>query len=228
MCNLIYWNICSRWAGNHAFMSADCWLKADCVSYCRGGLPGQRGRDGRLQLRGDPLHRPPLHRPLRLAVRPQQQQWRGTRPHSIYIVWRIQSLKRPDPAPRFRKYGGVFVIRLKINVKYRLPYVIRFSGKNRHFPQFHKYLFSITVWSAAPQTTLRGGPWPRFKPGPGDLEAGTLATRPPLLLSQILEQMWLLCSSFSDGRLFLGRAVPGTGLSIEICSKYCKYLSACS
>ena len=39
------------------------------------------------------------------------------------------------------------------------------------------YFFSITGWSAAPQTTLRGGPGPGFEPGTGDLEAGTLTTR---------------------------------------------------
>ena len=36
------------------------------------------------------------------------------------------------------------------------------------------YLYSITVWSAAPQTTLWGGPGPRIEPGPGGPEAGTL------------------------------------------------------
>ena len=36
------------------------------------------------------------------------------------------------------------------------------------------YLYSITVWSAAPQTTLWGGPGPRFEPGLGGPEAGTL------------------------------------------------------
>ena len=36
------------------------------------------------------------------------------------------------------------------------------------------YLYSITVCSAAPQTTLRGGPGARFEPGPGGPEAGTL------------------------------------------------------
>ena len=36
------------------------------------------------------------------------------------------------------------------------------------------YLYSITVWSAAPQTTLWGGPEPRFEPGLGGPEAGTL------------------------------------------------------
>ena len=40
----------------------------------------------------------------------------------------------------------------------------------------------ITVWSAAPQTTLWGGPRPRFEPRTGDLEARTLTTRPPHLL----------------------------------------------
>ena len=44
------------------------------------------------------------------------------------------------------------------------------------------YLYSITVRSAAPQTSLWGGPRPRFEPGKGDLEAGTLTARPPLLL----------------------------------------------
>ena len=38
------------------------------------------------------------------------------------------------------------------------------------------------MWSAAPQTTLWGGPKPRFEPGTGDVEAGTLTTRPPHLL----------------------------------------------
>ena len=36
------------------------------------------------------------------------------------------------------------------------------------------YLYSITVRSAAPQTTLWGGPGPTFEPGPGGPEAGTL------------------------------------------------------
>ena len=40
--------------------------------------------------------------------------------------------------------------------------------------QYYYYLYSITVWSAAPQTTLWGGPEPRFEPGPGGQEAGTL------------------------------------------------------
>ena len=39
-------------------------------------------------------------------------------------------------------------------------------------------LNSITVRSAAPQTSLRGGPGPRFEPETGDLEAGTVTTRP--------------------------------------------------
>ena len=41
----------------------------------------------------------------------------------------------------------------------------------------------ITVWSAAPQISLWGGPWLIFEPGTGDLEAGTLTTRPPHLLT---------------------------------------------
>ena len=49
------------------------------------------------------------------------------------------------------------------------------------------FLYSITVSSAAPQTTLWGGPGPRFKPGPGCPEAGTLpldhhTSLPPHLL----------------------------------------------
>ena len=36
------------------------------------------------------------------------------------------------------------------------------------------YLYSITVWSAAPQTSLWGGPGPRNEPGPDGSEAGTL------------------------------------------------------
>ena len=40
------------------------------------------------------------------------------------------------------------------------------------------------MWSAAPQITLWGGPGPRFEPGTGDLEAGTLTTRQPHLLSK--------------------------------------------
>ena len=36
------------------------------------------------------------------------------------------------------------------------------------------HLYSITVWSAASQTTLWGGPGPRFEPGTGGPEAGTL------------------------------------------------------
>ena len=34
--------------------------------------------------------------------------------------------------------------------------------------------YSFTMWSAAPQTTLWGGPGPRFEPVPGGPEAGTL------------------------------------------------------
>ena len=41
------------------------------------------------------------------------------------------------------------------------------------------YFYSITVWSAASQTTLWGGPIPRFEPGTTSLEAGTLTFRPP-------------------------------------------------
>ena len=44
------------------------------------------------------------------------------------------------------------------------------------------YLYSSTVWSAAPQTTLWGRPRPRFEPGMADLEAETLTTRPTHLL----------------------------------------------
>ena len=38
---------------------------------------------------------------------------------------------------------------------------------------FHTFLYSITRLSAAPQTTLCGGPGPRFEPSTGDLEVGT-------------------------------------------------------
>ena len=41
--------------------------------------------------------------------------------------------------------------------------------------------YSNTVWFADLQTTLWGRPGPRFEPGTGDLEAGTLTTRPPHL-----------------------------------------------
>ena len=44
-------------------------------------------------------------------------------------------------------------------------------------------LYSITVWSAAPQTTLSGGPAPTFESGMGGLIAGPLNTRPPHLQS---------------------------------------------
>ena len=40
------------------------------------------------------------------------------------------------------------------------------------------FLYSITVWSAAPQTTPWGGPRPRFESRMDDLEAETLTTRP--------------------------------------------------
>ena len=47
-------------------------------------------------------------------------------------------------------------------------------------------MYSITVWSAATQITLWGGPGPRFKPGTVDLEARPLdhqtSLRPPHLL----------------------------------------------
>ena len=49
--------------------------------------------------------------------------------------------------------------------------------KKKSFYRVKKnYLYSITVCSAAPQTTLWGGPEPRFEPGPG-------GPRPPRLLT---------------------------------------------
>ena len=42
------------------------------------------------------------------------------------------------------------------------------------------YLYSITLWCSAPQTTQR------IKPGTGDLEAETLATRPTNLFENVL------------------------------------------
>ena len=44
------------------------------------------------------------------------------------------------------------------------------------------YLYSITVWSAAPQTTLRGGPGPRFEYETSDPDH---YCRPPHLLKKI-------------------------------------------
>ena len=46
----------------------------------------------------------------------------------------------------------------------------------------------FTARSAAPQTTLRGGPRLKIEPGTGGLEAGTLpvTTRPPHLLLDFL------------------------------------------
>ena len=40
--------------------------------------------------------------------------------------------------------------------------------------------------SAAPKTTLWRGPGPSFEPGMGDVEAGTLTTRPPYLLKKFV------------------------------------------
>ncbi len=64
---------------NPGSVSATLYESLICVLLFRGGS-GQRHGDGRLQLRWDPVHRPPLlqhRRPVRLSVRPQQQQRRG-------------------------------------------------------------------------------------------------------------------------------------------------------
>ena len=47
-------------------------------------------------------------------------------------------------------------------------------------------LYSITVRSVAPQTTLWGGPGPSIEPGTDDLVARTLTTRPPDLLIPVI------------------------------------------
>ena len=62
------------------------------------------------------------------------------------------------------------------------------------------------MWSAAPQTTLCGGPGPRFESGTGDLEAGTLTTRQPHLLSRsphLLTKNALPMIWFTLNRIFL-------------------------
>ena len=53
---------------------------------------------------------------------------------------------------------------------------------------FVQYYYIFTARSAAPQTTLRGGPRLKIEPGTGGLEAGTLpvTTRPPHLLLDFL------------------------------------------
>ena len=55
--------------------------------------------------------------------------------------------------------------------------------------------YSITVWSAAPQTTLWGGPppGPRYEPRPGDPEAGT----PPLDHHTSSHENWQLLENIS-------------------------------
>ena len=46
------------------------------------------------------------------------------------------------------------------------------------------------LWSVAPQTTLWGGPLPRYELGTSDLEAGSLTTRPPHLLGEGFLNQW--------------------------------------
>ena len=53
------------------------------------------------------------------------------------------------------------------------------------------YLYSIKVWSAAPQTTLWGGPGPRYEPGTGG-SSGRNANWPPHL--QTSKYLCYFCS----------------------------------
>ena len=57
------------------------------------------------------------------------------------------------------------------------------------------YLYNMTVWSAAPQTTLWGGPRPRFEPMMGNLEEETLTTRPPQLLNFTFQTFFLFINT---------------------------------
>ena len=62
---------------------------------------------------------------------------------------------------------------------------------------FLHYLYSITVWSASPLTTLWRCPWQIFEPGTGSLEAGSLTTRPTRLYwntKQLVKTKWLSTS----------------------------------
>ena len=60
-------------------------------------------------------------------------------------------------------------------------YFVRTAHRGLWFIFYYCYSITVCVWSAAPQTTLWGGPGPRFEPGTGCLEAETLTTRPPHL-----------------------------------------------
>ena len=73
-------------------------------------------------------------------------------------------------------------IRNFCGVNYKINGVIFLSFSKRHIWPWYilffrpsrsrfliRYLYSITVRSAAPQTALSGGPGPRFKPGTGSL-----------------------------------------------------------
>ena len=59
---------------------------------------------------------------------------------------------------------------------------------------FFIILYRITVWPVAHQFILWGGPGPRFEPGPGGPEAGTLYPRPPHLLKIRIEYVLSLKS----------------------------------
>ena len=74
-----------------------------------------------------------------------------------------------------------------MNIFHIILYKYVFSKVNFFFIRvLTHYLDSITLCSAAPPTTLWGGTRPRFEPGMGHLEAETLTTRPPYLLSSLL------------------------------------------
>ena len=71
------------------------------------------------------------------------------------------------------------------------------------------YLYSITVWSAVPQTPLWGGPSPKIEPG-WSINVGTLTTRSPLLLFSQM-RVWIvnLClKSFSSPYPIFARVDP--------------------
>ena len=58
------------------------------------------------------------------------------------------------------------------------------------------FLYSITVGSAAPQTTLWEGPMPRFEPGTSGLEAEKQTTRQPHLRRHF--SYWYAVSNYGN------------------------------
>ena len=75
--------------------------------------------------------------------------------------------------------------------------------------------YTITVWSAAPETSLWGVPGPRVEPGTGDPEAETLTTRPPHLLSPHL------ISTVKEVHLFWQSREDFHGPALDVFYKNC-------